>query len=233
MVWYSFTPSEAGKYVLKSGGEPTAKVRQFTSKIAATTGSTQSMPCEFDIEMNQIGKERVYAVYYTGSDAKDFAISIQKVTENELTEKTPVSVDITKVEAKEKVWVHFTAPEDGRYTFTNDSSTMLDISCYDPESKNPIGSNIAWGTEKCMEKGDEVLFTASYTTAPQKAFNISVSRPAVDTSLVVSDKAKEVEFKYGTTEDKWLAFKAAATAKYKFEITTTTENTNTEGILFR
>lgn len=82
-------------------------------------------------------------------------------------------------------------------------------------------------------KGDEVLFTASYTTAPQKAFNISVSRPAVDTSLVVSDKAKEVEFKYGTTEDKWLAFKAAATAKYKFEITTTTENTNTEGILFR
>lgn len=110
---------------------------------------------------------------------------------------------------------------------------MLDISCYDPESKNPIGSNIAWGTEKCMEKGDEVLFTASYTTAPQKAFNISVSRPAVDTSLVVSDKAKEVEFKYGTTEDKWLAFKAAATAKYKFEITTTTENTNTEGILFR
>ena len=50
---------------------------------------------------------------------------------------------------------------------------------------------------------------------------------------MVSDKAKEVEFKYGTTEDKWLAFKAAATAKYKFEITTTTENTNTEGILFR
>ncbi len=233
MVWYSFTPSEAGKYVLKSGGEPTAKVRQFTSKIAATTGSTQSMPCEFDIEMNQIGKERVYAVYYTGSDAKDFAISIQKVTENELTEKTPVSVDITKVEAKEKVWVHFTAPEDGRYTFTNDSSTMLDISCYDPESKNPIGSNIAWGTEKCMEKGDEVLFTASYTTAPQKAFNISVSRPAVDTSLVVSDKAKEVEFKYGTTEDKWLAFKAAATAKYKFEITTTTENTNLDTAIIR
>ncbi len=218
MVWYCFTPEEPGRYVIKAGGESSAYVREFTNGILGSTGSVQSMPYEMIISEAQAGKERTYAVCYTSKEAKDFNFSIYQAAEKNLTEDAPVTVDTAAVEAREKIWIRFKAPADGRYTFTNDSGVELYQRKYQTiDSSYSSGWAFDWDDEICMGEGEEILFAAYYDSVPEKAsFSIKVSSVKPE-ELSVSETPKQIAFSDNSA--KWFVFTAPAAAIYQFDMT--------------
>ncbi|MDE7130188.1 MAG: Ig-like domain-containing protein [Lachnospiraceae bacterium] len=228
MVWYRFTPEESGRYVIKAGGESSVRVREFTNGMIASTGTVQSAPYETIIRENQVGKERIYAVYYTSKEADDFNFSIYQAVEKNLTEAAPVAVDTAAVEAGEKIWVRFKAPADGRYTFTNDSGINIYTNKYETiDSNNVSGWAFDWDDEICMSEGEEILFAAYYYSVPEKdSFSISVSSVKPQ-ELTVSETPKQIEFSDNNV--KWFVFTAPAASIYQFDMTVS-ENENSADV---
>jgi len=225
MTWFCFTPKEAGRYITKAGGEPTARVIQFTDKITASTGALSTLPSEVFVSDADIGKKFIFAVYYTTKNEKtsDLKFSVHKAVETTLTESEAVTVDPATIEAGEKVYVSFKAPCDGRYVFTHDSTAAPDKGSYKEIDKNTSASSAImfnWDSEKVLKEGDEVKFWLSYSGTLEKAFHVSVHSVApqsVSLKKEDADKSATVEFKADNTV-KWLVFEAAETAEYKFAI---------------
>ncbi|MDE7479014.1 MAG: hypothetical protein K2M91_13910 [Lachnospiraceae bacterium] len=228
MVWYRFTPEKAGIYVVKAGGASNAKVRVFTENILFSIGTeydSSELPYKTIISESDTGKELVCAVSYTGKEAKDFAFSVYKAEASELTEEQPIKVDITKIEAKEPVWIRFKAPADGRYTFVNDCQTQLTTDFYPSvDEEQTLEKAFDWGNEVCMDAGEEILFAVSYTAVLEKSFQIRVSSVKPD-KLNASGEPMIIELNHDDV--KWLELTAPSAAMYLFELTVQSEGEGT------
>jgi len=217
-AWYSFTPTKAGRYSIKAAG---ASVMRYDNGI---TGSSYyaSIPGEFIVTEEMAGKEIIYAVYHTDTTtAKKVNLSIAEVTAAEFT-SGKYTVDITKMEPGEKIWLHFKAAEDGRYTFKAGNMTAVNAAMQWYKAMDANDADWKYlNSEYCINAGEEYYIAIPYTTKPEQNFDISVSAVTDSTveEVTISDTAKEFEMAAGTV--KWLKFTPTKTANYQFELTNT------------
>lgn len=213
-VWYSFIPEKVGRYSIKSNG-----IYVYYDKVTATSGISYSAPREFVVTDEMVGKEVIYAVYHTDTTAKKVSLSIAEVTASEFT-SGKYTVDITKIEPGEKIWLHFKAASDGRYTFnSSDLAVVGAMQWFKAIDANYIDSVKYFGTEYCINAGEEYYIAIPYSTKAEKNFDIQVSAITDSTAeaVSVSETAKEFEMKAG--EVKWLKFTPTKTANYQFKLT--------------
>jgi len=213
-VWYSFTPEKTGRYSIKTAG---ASVMCYSNGI---TGNESGSSREILVTDDTVGKEIIYAVYHTDTTAaKKVSFNIAEVTAAEFT-SGKYTVDITKMEPGEKIWLHFKAAEDGRYTFnTGNSSAVGSMQWYKAiEAANPEPWKY-FGTEYCINAGEEYYIAISYTTKPENNFDISVSAITDSTAEAVSVSDTAKEFEMAENEVKWLKFTPTKTANYQFKLT--------------
>ncbi len=215
-TYYTFTPEKAGRYSIKAGGASVSECRNgITGRF-----SEIHVPDDFIVTDAMVGKEVIYSLYHADTAAKKLNFSITETTAEELVSDTPYTVDITKVELNESVWLHFKAPADGRYTVAISNANIASaMYCYEALDQNQYTTIRQYGTEYCMKAGEEYYFPVSYSEKPEENFTISVSA-ITDSSaeaVSVSETAKEFDMKAG--EVKWLKFTPEQTANYKLNIT--------------
>ena len=215
-TYYTFTPEKAGRYSIKAGGVSVSECRNgITGRF-----SEIHVPDDFIVTDAMVGKEVIYSLYHADTAAKKLNFSITETTAEELVSDTPYTVDITKVELNESVWLHFKAPADGRYTVAISNANIASaMYCYEALDQNQYTTVRYYGTEYCMKAGEEYYFPVSYSEKPEENFTISVSA-ITDSSaeaVSVSETAKEFDMKAG--EVKWLKFTPEQTANYKLNIT--------------
>lgn len=216
-VWYSFTPEKAGRYSIKANG---ASVRRYNNVTGS--GTSISTPSEFLVTDEMVGKEVIYAVYHTDTTAKKVSLSIAEVTAAEFT-SGKYTVDITKIEPGEKIWLHFKAASDGRYTFhSSDLNAVGSMQWYEAIDANDRDS-VDFDSECCLNAEEEYYIAIPYNTKPEKNFDIQVSAITDSTAeaVSVSETAKEFEMKAG--EVKWLKFTPTKTANYQFKLENVTQ----------
>ncbi len=214
-TYYTFTPEKAGRYSIKAGGVSVSECRNgITGRF-----SEIHVPDDFIVTDAMVGKEVIYSLYHADTAAKKLNFSITETTAEELVSDTPYTVDITKVELNESVWLHFKAPADGRYTVAISNANIASaMYCYEALDQNQYTTVRYYGTEYCMKAGEEYYFPVSYSEKPEENFTISVSA-ITDSSaeaVSVSETAKEFDMKAG--EVKWLKFTPEQTANYKYEL---------------
>ncbi len=214
-TYYTFTPEKAGRYSIKAGGVSVSECRNgITGRF-----SEIHVPDDFIVTDAMVGKEVIYSLYHADTAAKKLNFSITETTAEELVSDTPYTVDITKVELNESVWLHFKAPADGRYTIAISNANIASaMYCYEALDQNQYTTVRYYGTEYCMKAGEEYYFPVSYSEKPEENFTISVSA-ITDSSaeaVSVSETAKEFDMKAG--EVKWLKFTPEQTANYKYEL---------------
>ena len=215
-TYYTFTPEKAGRYSIKAGNASVSECRNgITGRF-----SEIHVPDDFIVTDAMVGKEVIYSLYHADTAAKKLNFSITETTAEELVSDTPYTVDITKVELNESVWLHFKAPADGRYTLAISNANIASaMYCYEALDQNQYTTVRYYGTEYCMKAGEEYYFPVSYSEKPEENFTISVSA-ITDSSaeaVSVSETAKEFDMKAG--EVKWLKFTPEQTANYKLNIT--------------
>ncbi len=214
-VWYRFTPEKTGRYSIKASG---AQVYQYNNGIK-NSGNWIATPGEFIVTDEMVGKETIYAIYHTDTTAaKKTKLSIAEVTTVELTPEKPYTVDITKVELDEKIWLHFKAANDGRYTFTTSNTGAVSFMQWYKAIDDSTSNTKYFGSEYCINANEEYYIAIPYRTKAEKNFDIRVS--AITDSTVeavnVSETAKELTMNAG--EEKWLKFRPTKTANYTFEL---------------
>lgn len=218
-AWYSFTPAKAGRYSIKAAG---ASVVRYNNGITGY-GTPISTPMEFTVTDEMAGKEIICAVYHNDTTAaKKVNLSIAEVTAAEFV-SDKYTVDVTKLEPGEKIWLHFKAANDGRYIFNTDNvaSTGNTMRWYQTLDADRNSTNY-FGSEYCINAGEEYYIVIPYNTKAEKNFDISVSVVTDSTAeeVSVSDTAKEFDMAAGTV--KWLKFTPEKTANYQFKLTNTT-----------
>lgn len=215
-VWYSFTPEKAGRYSIKANG---ASVSRYNNGVTGS-GTFVSIPSEFLVTDEMVGKEVIYAVYHTDAAAKKISLSIAEITAAEFT-SNKYTVDITKIELGENIWLHFKAASDGRYTFTASIANIVSsMRWYKAlEDADSSGSYQSFGTEYCINAGEEYYIAIPYNTKAEKNFDIQVSAITDNTAetVSVSETAKEFEMAAGNV--KWIKFTPIKTANYQFKLT--------------
>ncbi len=192
-TYYTFTPEKAGRYSIKAGGASVSECRNgITGRF-----SEIHVPDDFIVTDAMVGKEVIYSLYHADTAAKKLNFSITETTAEELVSDTPYTVDITKVELNESVWLHFKAPADGRYTVAISNANIASaMYCYEALDQNQYTTIRQYGTEYCMKAGEEYYFPVSYSEKPEENFTISVSA-ITDSSaeaVSVSETAKELAF---------------------------------------
>ncbi len=215
-VWYRFTPEKTGRYSIKASG---AQVYQYNNGIK-NSGNWIATPGEFIVTDEMVGKETIYAIYHTDTTAaKKTKLSIAEVTTVELTPEKPYTVDITKVELDEKIWLHFKAANDGRYTFTTSNTGAVSFMQWYKAIDDSTSNTKYFGSEYCMNADEEYYIAIPYRTKAEKNFDIRVSAITDSTAeaVNVSETAKELTMEAG--EEKWLKFRPTKTANYTFELT--------------
>ena len=125
------------------------------------------------------------------------------------------SIEVT-VNKGMRTWFKFTVPEDGRYTFS-DNSTTVDVRCY--VSKYNMVSNpssVSLPAEYVLYEGDVIYLGAYYTDAlegevPASAtFTVSVKK-AVATAITGNGFSAVME----PNSDNWYSFTASNIDQYK------------------
>ncbi len=129
------------------------------------------------------------------------------------------SVEVT-VNKGMKSWFVFKAPEDGRYTFTDNASTVYatyDV-CEDNVKSNPNYTGVTFPEEYVLYEGDELYLAAYYTAAKDGA-----ELPASATFTVTVKKATAKEINSSSFKDtmepnsiNWYSYKASALDQYNF-----------------
>ncbi len=214
-VWYRFTPEKTGRYSIKASG---AQVYQYNNGIK-NSGNWIATPGEFIVTDEMVGKETIYAIYHTDTTAaKKTKLSIAEVTTVELTPEKPYTVDITKVELDEKIWLHFKAANDGRYTFTTSNTGAVSFMQWYKAIDDSTSNTKYFGSEYCINANEEYYIAIPYRTKAEKNFDIRVSAITDSTAeaVNVSETAKELTMNAG--EEKWLKFRPTKTANYTFEL---------------
>lgn len=218
-AWYSFTPAKAGRYSIKAAG---ASVMRYNNGITGY-GTPISTPMEFIVTDEMAGKEIICAVYHNDTTAaKKVNLSIAEVTAAEFV-SDKYTVDVTKLEPGEKIWLHFKAANDGRYTFTTgNASAAGSMQWYQTLDADRADSTKSFGTEYSINTNEEYYIAIPYTTKAERNFDISVSAVTDSTAeeVTVSDTAKEFDMAAGSV--KWLKFTPTKTANYQFKLTNTT-----------
>ena len=209
MQWFRFTPQEAGMYTVKAKGAEIYRSNSLhlTGVFSGPVNDLTSVT----IDKYAIEQPIFFAVSKTGEKkAVDFKVS--KVTPKELTEQTAVKVDPKEVDAGEKVRIHFTAPSDGRYTFTAGSQASIEL----VQSDNSAVGYLNLGEEVLLNKGDELTFDITYSGTLEKEFEIKVS--SAKPEVLPEDTLKKDYTGLASGEVKWLSFTPGKTAVYKFEL---------------
>lgn len=209
MQWFSFTPQEVGEYTVKAKGAEIYRSNSLhlTGVFSGPVNDLTSVT----IDKYAIEQPIFFAVSKTGEKkAVDFKVS--KVTPKELTEQTAVKVDPKEVDAGEKVRIHFTAPSDGRYTFTAGSQASIEL----VQSDNSAVGYLNLGEEVLLNKGDELTFDITYSGTLEKEFEVKVS--SAKPEVLPADTLKKDYTGLASGEVKWLSFTPGKTAVYKFEL---------------
>ena len=214
-TYYTFTPEKAGRYSIKAGNASVSECRNgITGRF-----SEIHVPDDFIVTDAMVGKEVIYSLYHADTAAKKLNFSITETTAEELVSDTPYTVDITKVELNESVWLHFKAPADGRYTVAISNANIASaMYCYEALDQNQYTTIRQYGTEHCMKAGEEYYFPVSYSEKPKENFTISVSAITDSSAEAVSVSETAKEFDMAAGEVKWLKFTPEQTANYKFEL---------------
>lgn len=219
-AWYSFTPAKAGRYSIKAAG---ASVMRHNNGITGY-GDFITTPSEFTVTDEMAGKEIIYAVYHNDTTAaKKVNLSIAEITAAEFV-SDKYTVDVTKLEPGEKIWLHFKAASDGRYTFTTGNASVVgSMQWYQTLDADRADSTKSFGTEYGINAGEEYYIAIPYTTKAEQNFDISVSAVTDSTAeeVTVSDTAKEFDITAGSV--KWLKFTPTKTANYQFKLANVTE----------
>jgi len=215
-AWYTFTPEKAGRYSIKAGG---AEVYEYRNGITGGSSWTK-VPNDFIVTDAMAGKAVIYALYHADTTAaKKLNFSITETTAAELVSGTPYTVDITKVEQGENVWLHFKAPADGRYTFVLSNANIADeMQWYESLDTDHYTASKRYGIEYCMKAGEEFYFPVSYSVKLEENFTVSVSSITDSSAETISVSETAKEFDMAAGEVKWLKFTPEQTANYKFEL---------------
>lgn len=216
-AWYTFTPEKAGRYSIKAGG---AEVYEYRNGITGGSSWTK-VPNDFIVTDAMAGKAVIYALYHADTTAaKKLKFSITETTAAELVSGTPYTVDITKVEQGENVWVHFKASADGRYTFVLSNANIADeMQWYESLDTDHYTASKRYGIEYCMKAGEEFYFPVSYSVKLEENFTVSVSSITDSSAETISVSETAKEFDMAAGEVKWLKFTPEQTANYKLNIT--------------
>lgn len=210
--YIEFTPSKTGYYEFYVKDVPTG---------VTVTGSSN-----YDVRHCTIAQKVHFQIgaNFTPANAdetKSFTLYAKEVTPAELTSEAEVSVA-----KNHKAWFTFTAPDDGIYKFS-DNSTVADV-MYEYCDENAYTNTYPMDKEYAMRKGDKLTFAVSYSNIKASStateipanttFKLSVTKVepivlALDTELEVGFTAEEITA--GTTT-KYIAFKAPKTGAYKF-----------------
>ena len=210
--YIEFTPSKTGYYEFYVKDVPTG---------VTVTGSSN-----YDVRHCTIAQKVHFQIgaNFTPANAdetKSFTLYAKEVTPAELTSEAEVSVA-----KNHKAWFTFTAPDDGIYKFSDDS-TVADV-MYEYCDENAYTNTYPMDKEYAMRKGDKLTFAVSYSNIKASStateipanttFKLSVTKVepivlALDTELEVGFTAEEITA--GTTT-KYIAFKAPKTGAYKF-----------------
>lgn len=216
-VWYSFTPEKAGRYSIKSNG-----TYIYYDKVTATSGSYYSTPSEFVVTDEMVGKEVIYAVYHTDTTAKKVSLNIAEITAAEFT-SNKYTVDITKIEPGERIWLHFKAVSDGRYTFNSSDLAAVGAMQWFKAIDASYSDGVKYfGSEYCLNAEEEYYIAIPYNTKAEKNFDIQVNAITDSTAEAVSVSETAKEFEMKVSEVKWLKFTPTKTANYQFKLTNVT-----------
>lgn len=213
-VWYSFIPEKAGRYSIKTNG---ASVRRYNNVTGS--GTSILIPSEFIVTDEMVGKEVIYAVYHTDAAAKKVSLSIAEITAAEFT-SNKYTVDITKIEPGERIWLHFKVVSDGRYTFNSSDLAAVGAMQWFKAIDASYSDGVKYfGSEYCLNAEEEYYIAIPYNTKAEENFDIQVNAITDSTAeaVSVSETAKEFEMKAG--EVKWLKFTPTKTANYQFKLT--------------
>lgn len=178
MNWYAYTASESGKYVVKAS-DVGATVYWYGTNDALEDGSATSEKERY------LSKGETYycAVSYSGKPAANVAFSIAPVTVNTIPEikegetSASLTVETAKVAPNEKYYYSFTAPEDGRYTFSFETESAYSFTTYKYRKINSGYDNYYDGNfEIPVSKAQTVLFSTSYADTADKDYTIKVEK---------------------------------------------------------
>lgn len=213
-VWYSFIPEKAGRYSIKTNG---ASVRRYNNVTGS--GTSILIPSEFIVTDEMVGKEVIYAVYHTDVAAKKVSLSIAEITAAEFT-SNKYTVDITKIEPGENIWLHFKAASDGRYTFnSSDLAVVGAMQWFKAIDANYSDSVKYFGSEYCLNAEEEYYIAIPYNTKAEENFDIQVNAITDSTAEAVSVSETAKEFEMKADEVKWIKFTPTKTANYQFKLT--------------
>ena len=216
--YIEFTPSKTGYYEFYVKDVPSG-VNVTSDQYDLNTYDYIVMNCTIAQKVHfQIGAKFTPA---NADETKSFTLYAKEVTPAELTSEAEVSVA-----KNHKAWFTFTAPDDGVYKFS-DNSTVADVK-YEYCDENAYTNTYLMDKEYAMRKGDKLTFAVSYSNIKASStateipanttFKLSVTKVepivlALDTELEVGFTAEEITA--GTTT-KYIAFKAPKTGAYKF-----------------
>lgn len=216
-VWYSFIPEKAGRYSIKTNGASVSSYNNVTG-----SGTSILIPSEFIVTDEMVGKEVIYAVYHTDTTAKKVSLNIAEITAAEFT-SNKYTVDITKIEPGERIWLHFKAVSDGRYTFNSSDLAAVGAMQWFKAIDASYSDGVKYfGSEYCLNAEEEYYIAISYNTKAEKNFDIQVNAITDSTAEAVSVSETAKEFEMKASEVKWLKFTPTKTANYQFKLTNVT-----------
>ncbi|MDE7185323.1 MAG: Ig-like domain-containing protein [Lachnospiraceae bacterium] len=214
--WYSYTPAESGKYIIKASDAKTVVFYGDFEEIPSLGNDfieCAQMPYE---ELLRKDTTYYYAVNYTEKPESDVTFSITKAVANEL--ETEYTVDVSKLLPNERIYLLFTAPADGRYVF-NSSDATVSAECYSKVDSEE-SSSFSFNTEKPMKAGQELVLAVYAKAVPKENFKISVSSITLKVLEVsTEDESKEVSADLSADEVLWVSFTSGETAQYRFTLT--------------
>lgn len=196
MSWYAYTASESGKHIVKVS-DVGATVYWYGKDDTLNSGSAIS---EKEQYLNK-GETYYCAVYYSGKPDANVEFSIAPVTVNTIPEikegetSASLTVETAKVAPNEKYYYSFTAPEDGRYTFSFETESAYSFTTYKYWKNNINNGYENYYDTKTFEipvaKAQTVTFSTSYAGMSDKDYTIKVEK-IVPTALAEAGKDESI-----------------------------------------
>lgn len=196
MSWYAYTANESGKHIVKVS-DAGATVYWYGKDDTLNSGSAIS---EKEQYLNK-GETYYCAVYYSGKPDANVEFSIAPVTVNTIPEikegetSASLTVETAKVAPNEKYYYSFTAPEDGRYTFSFETESEYSFTTYKYWKNNINNGYENYYDTKTFEipvvKAQTVTFSTSYAGMSDKDYTIKVEK-IVPTALAEAGKDESI-----------------------------------------
>lgn len=231
------TNKEKPKYVVftaPSAGYYGIRLKDIPEGVTvSTTGLNLSDTNVYVADDYNLAEKRVFGVSLLletedATATKSVKLSVEKIVPQVLTNTMDISVD-----KGVRAWFEFVAPEDGRYTFSTDSSTVnVKYTSYVGNISDTEYDNDILPVQYAMSEGTKYIFAVYYdsvvapaTEVPASAsFKVSVDK--LEPAVIAEDATNTV----AAESEVWYAYTPTTTGEYVFdfkEVTVTTEGIGT------